>query len=80
MLSLQCIQKKMPFPILIFYSQGDEKLITNFAVPTINTKYGNIIPYSGKFSPGGNFRQFRQSCRVVKIKPVKFLSDENFDP
>ena len=42
-LSQQCIQKKMPFPILIFYSQIDEKLISNFAVPTIIKKYGIII-------------------------------------
>ena len=26
-----------------------------------------IIPYSGKFSPGVNFRQFRQSVQVAKI-------------
>ena len=36
------------------------------------------IPYSGKFSPGVKFRQFRQSVEVAKIKSVNFLSRENF--
>ena len=27
----------------------------------------SVIPYSGKFLPGVNFRQFRQSVQVAKI-------------
>ena len=36
--------------------------------------YSGAIPYSGKFSPGIEFRQFHQSVQAAKFKLPKILS------
>ena len=35
-----------------------------------------LIPYSGKFSRGANFRAFRAHADFTKIRTVKFLTRE----
>ena len=35
--------------------------------------YLRDVPYSGKFSPGVKFRQFRSSVQVANIKSVNFF-------
>ena len=47
-------------------SGGNSQLVSATAIQ-LDRQLKTNIPYSGKFSPGVNFRQFRQSCRVAKI-------------
>ena len=37
-----------------------------------------ILPYTQKFSPGENFRQFRQCLSLTNFFSTKFLFSENF--